>query len=185
MYADKLEGVNDLRWRIEHAQVVSPEDQHIFSDYAVIPSMQPVHATSDMAWADERLGPERIQHAYALNSLKNQIGLIALGTDFPVEPISPIANFYAAVFRKDAKGKPEDGYRMKEALTREDALRGITIWAALASFEEDRKGSLEPGKQADFVILDRDLIKSPEKTLRDMKVVGSYVKGEAVFPKSY
>ncbi len=179
-YAEVLGGITDLRWRIEHAQVVSENDRHYFADYAIIPSMQPVAAISDMAWAEERLGPERINDAYALRSLKNQLGFLALGTDFPVDNMSPINNFYAAVFRENASGQPKDGYRMEEALTREDALRGITIWAALAGFDEKRKGSLEPGKQADFVILDTDLIQAPKTNILNAKALETYVGGASV-----
>ena len=182
-YASTLGGVTDLRWRIEHAQVVTESDWHLFADYAIIPSMQPVAAMSDMAWAEDRLGPKRISGAYALKSLKNQLGFIALGTDFPVDDLSPINNFYAAVFRKNSSGIPESGYRMDEALTREDALRGITIWAALAGFDEEKKGSLEPGKWADFVILDTDLIKAPESDILRAKVIETYVAGKSVLKK--
>lgn len=182
-YTSVLEGVTDLRWRIEHAQVVSESDRHIFSDYAIIPSMQPVAAMSDMAWAEDRLGSERIADAYALKSLKNQLGFIALGTDFPVDDLSPINNFYAAVFRKNREGQPEEGYHMEEALTREEALRGITIWAALAGFDEEKKGSLEPGKLADFVILDTDLIKAPENDILRAKVIDTFVGGKSVLKK--
>lgn len=180
-YAEVLGGITDLRWRIEHAQVVSESDRHYFADYAIIPSMQPVAAMSDMAWAEDRLGPERINDAYALKSLKNQLGFLPLGTDFPVDNMSPINNFYAAVFRENASGEPADGYRMDEALTREEALRGITIWAALAGFDEEKKGSLEPGKQADFVILDTDLMKAPKKDILKAKVLNTYVTGTMMF----
>ncbi len=182
-YAEILGGITDLRWRIEHAQVVSEEDRHFFADYAIIPSMQPVAAMSDMAWAEERLGSDRMSDAYALKSLKNQLGFLALGTDFPVDNMSPINNFYAAVFRENANGEPKDGYRMDEALTREEALRGITIWAALAGFEEEKKGSLEPGKNADFVILDADLLKAPKKDILKARVLETYVGGISVIEK--
>ena len=180
-YAEILGGITDLRWRIEHAQVVSESDRHYFADYAIIPSVQPVAAMSDMAWAEERLGSERILDAYALKSLKNQLGFLALGTDFPVDNMSPIYNFYTAVFRQNALEAPLDGYRMDEALTREEALRGITIWSALAGFDEDRKGSLEPGKQADFVILDTDLMKAPKKDILKARVLNTYVAGVSVY----
>lgn len=179
-YAGKLEGMTDLRWRIEHAQVVSESDRHYFSDYAIIPSMQPIAAMSDMAWAEDRLGSARMNGAYTLKSLKNQLGLIALGTDFPVDDLAPLHNFYAAVFRENLKGEPEGGFRMEEALSREDALRGITIWAALAGFEDEKKGSLEPGKQADFVILNIDLLKAPKESILDAKVVDTFVAGESM-----
>lgn len=181
LYARSLGGINDLRWRIEHAQVVSPQDRHYFADFGIIPSVQPIHATSDMAWAETRLGPVRIQDAYAFKSLKEELGIIAIGTDFPVEGMSPVHNFYAAVFRKNAQGQPDGGFQIDQALTREDALRAMTIWAALANFEEDRKGSLEVGKDADFILLDRDLLKVPEKDVLGTRVLGTWIKGERVF----
>lgn len=179
-YAQILESINDLRWRIEHAQIVSPEDRRFFRDYGIIPSVQPIHATSDKNWAIDRLGEDRIDHAYANRSLKDLLGWIPLGTDFPVEPISPIANFFSAVFRKDPRTSDEEAYKMNEALSREDALRGITLWPALASFEEEEKGSLEPGKKADFVLLDTDLMKAGESKLLRAKVLRTYIEGDLV-----
>jgi predicted amidohydrolase YtcJ len=176
-YAGFLKEMNDHRWRIEHAQVISPEDRYYFRNFGIIPSVQPVHGTSDGAWAEERLGPERITHAYAYESLRNTLGILPLGTDFPVEAISPIDNFYAAVFRKKISDPDGSRFLPDEALSRENALRGMTIWAALAAFEEAQKGSLEPGKAADFVILDRDLIKAPETEVAKVKVVATYVSG--------
>ncbi len=181
LMGDALGEMNDYRWRIEHAQVVSPEDRHYFTDYGIIPSMQPVHATSDMAWVQDRLGPEREPHAYAIKSLKETIGMLPFGTDFPVESISPIANYYAAVFRKNIHGEPAEGYRMNEALTREEALKGLTIWAAMACFEDNRRGSLEIGKRADFIILDRNLLKCSESEILRAKVKATYLGGIMVF----
>lgn len=179
-YSELLGELTDSRWRIEHAQVVSPEDLQYYRDYGIIASVQPVHATSDMDWAEERLGADRVEHAYRLNSLKEQLGWIPLGTDFPVEPISPIANFYAAVSRKSPQGETEIPFREAEALTREDGLRGITIWPALASFEENEKGSLEPQKMADFVVLDNDIIRSKEERILSTKVIATFLGGERV-----
>jgi len=177
LYAESLKEMNDLRWRIEHAQVVSAEDREYFKNYGIIPSVQPVHATSDAPWAGERLGEKRLKEAYAYKSLMDQLGILALGTDFPVERISAIENFYAAVFRKNRFGEPVDGFLPEEALSREEALRGLTIWAALSSFEEDRKGSLEVGKQADLIILDRDILKAKEDDILKTEVLETYVAG--------
>jgi len=150
-YSKYLKGNNDRRWRVEHAQVVSKEDLHFFHDFSIIPSIQSTHCTSDMYWAGKRLGAERIRTAYAYKDLLNQNGWLINGTDFPIEDISPIKTFYAAVARKDAKGWPEGGFQMENALSREEALRSITIWPAKGSFDESMKGSIEPGKIADFV----------------------------------
>ncbi|MBO9618048.1 MAG: amidohydrolase [Niabella sp.] len=181
IYAKYLDGKNDRRWRIEHAQVISPEDFHLFGDNSIVPSVQPTHATSDMYWAGDRLGKERLKGAYAYQQLLKENGWIPLGTDFPVEDISPLKTFYAAVVRKDAKGFPANGFQVENALTREQALRGMTIWAARAAFEEKEKGSLEPGKFADFVILDGDLMTEPEAGVLTAKVLKTYIGGERVF----
>jgi hypothetical protein len=181
VYARYLKGKNDLRWRIEHAQVVNQDDFKLFGENSIIPSVQPTHGTSDMYWAGNRLGGERVKGAYAFKDLMKQNGWTALGTDFPVEDISPFKTFYAAVTRKDAKGWPENGYQIENALTREEALRGMTIWAAKSNFEEHEKGSLEKGKFADFIILDKDLMKADEKELLNIKVVKTYLGGEKVY----
>jgi len=181
IYGKYLKGKNDLRWRIEHAQVINENDFKLFGDYNVVPSVQPTHATSDMYWAGERLGPERVKGAYAYKQLLEQNGWIPLGTDFPVEDISPFKTFYAAVVRKDSKGWPSNGFQMENALTREETLRGMTIWAAKANFEETEKGSLEKGKFADFVILDSDLVKEVPEKLLQVKVLKTFVGGEKVY----
>lgn len=180
-YAKYLPAVNDLRWRIEHAQVVNPNDLHLFGKHQVIPSVQPTHATSDMYWASERLGPTRINHAYAYQALLKQNKWLPLGTDFPVEDISPFKTFYAAVFRQDVNEWPANGFQPKDALSREDALRGMTIWAAKANFEEQKKGSLEKGKWADFIILDKDLMTVSPKELREISVIATYCNGKKEF----
>ena len=180
-YAKHLLPGNDKRWRIEHAQVVNPRDLLQFHDLNIIPSVQPTHATSDMYWAGERLGKEREKTAYAYRQLLVQSGWMPLGTDFPVEDIDPLKTFYAAVFRKDATGWPEQGYQMENALPATDALRGMTIWAAKSNFEEQEKGSLEKGKFADFIILDKDLLKAGEKEILQTKVLSTYLNGEKVF----
>lgn len=180
-YARYLKGTNDRRWRIEHAQVVKPEDVPLFGRYNIIPSVQPTHATSDMYWAGERLGNERVKSAYAFQQLLQQNNWLPLGTDFPVEDISTFKTFYAAVVRKDANGWPADGYQTENALTREQALRGMTIWAARAGFEENSKGSLEAGKFADFVILDTDLMQAAPEKLLTAKVKMTYLNGKQVY----
>ncbi len=182
-YAKFLEGENDRRWRVEHAQVVNPNDLDYFNEYSIIPSIQSTHCTSDMYWADERLGEERVTHAYAYQDLLNQNGWFINGTDFPVEDISPLKTFYAAVARKDAKGWPEGGFQMENAISREDALRSITIWPAKGSFEESFKGSIEPGKAADFVILDQDIMQVAEDKILNTKVFATYLGGEDVYRK--
>lgn len=182
-YSKYLEGKNDLRWRIEHAQVVNQNDFNLFGQYSIIPSVQPTHATSDMYWASDRLGNERVKGAYAYKQLLRQNGWIPLGTDFPVEDISPFKTFYAAVIRKDAKGWPANGYQTENALTRGEALRGMTIWAAKSNFEEKEKGSLEPGKFADFIILDKDLMKANDNELQQINVLKTYVGGEKVYER--
>lgn len=179
-YARYLKKEDNLRWRIEHAQVVNPSDLNYFGQYQIIPSVQPTHATSDMYWAEKRLGNERIEHAYAYQTLLKQNGWIPLGTDFPVEDISPFKTFYAAVTRQDATGWPENGFQKKEALSREEALRGMTIWAARANFEETKKGSLEKGKWADFIILDKDLMKASPAELLKINTLSTYINGVKV-----
>ncbi len=182
LYASCLHGKNDRRWRIEHAQVVDPEDLHLFADNSVIPSVQATHATSDMGWAGKRLGSERVKGAYAYKDLLLQNGWLANGTDFPIEQISPILTFYAAVARKDVQGNPVSGFQPENALTREEALRSITSWAARANFQETKMGSLEPGKNADFVILDQDLMEIPLARIPQTRVLKTYVHGELKYP---
>ena len=184
-YGRYLKKKNDRRWRIEHAQVVDPADFAGFKKYSIIPSVQPTHATSDMYWAADRLGATRVKTAYAYKQLLNQNGWIPLGTDFPVEDISPLKTFYAAAIRKDAAGWPGKGFQPENALTRKETLQGMTIWAAKSNFEETEKGSLEKGKFADFIIMDTDLMKcSPEKILK-AKVLATYVNGERVYATTF
>ncbi|WP_395811440.1 amidohydrolase [Daejeonella sp.] len=183
VYERVLKGKNDARWRIEHAQVVNKADFKLFGNNNVIPSVQSTHATSDMYWAADRLGPERVIGAYAFKQLLDQNGWLILGTDFPVEDINPMLTFYAAVVRKDTKSYPEKGYQIENALSREEAIRGMTIWAAKGNFEEKEKGSLEAGKFADFVILDQDLMKADAASLFKAKVLKTYLNGENVYSK--
>ncbi len=185
IYASILEGKNDRRWRIEHAQVIHPDDFHYFGDYNIVPSVQSTHATSDMYWADERVGEERIKGAYAYKQLLDENGWIPNGSDFPVERINPLFGFYASVARKDQEGYPGGGFQMENALSREQALRAMTIWAARAGFEEDLKGSIEPGKLADFVVTSKDLMTAPEAELFSIKVDATCSGGEKVYKKSY
>ncbi len=182
-YAKYLTGKNDLRWRIEHAQVINENDFHFFGDYNIIPSVQPTHATSDMYWAGDRLGPARVKGAYAFQQLLKENSWIPLGTDFPVEDISTFKTFFAAVARQDAKGFPAGGYQMENALTREQTLRGMTSWAAKASFEEKKKGSLEKGKLADFIMLDTDLMSCEADAILKTKVLATYSAGKKVYGK--
>ena len=182
-YASVLKGKNDRRWRIEHAQILAPSDIKLFGQYSIIPSVQPTHATSDMYWAGSRLGKDRLKTAYAYKQLLDQNGWLPLGTDFPVEDINPIYTFYAAVERKDLKGFPATGFQPENALSRVEALRGMTVWAAKANFEEKEKGSIEVGKYADFVILDNDIMKIKGADLPKVKVLKTYVNGEKVYEK--
>ena len=179
-YDSLLSDSEDRRWRVEHSQVIDADDFKYFSKN-ILPSIQPTHATSDMYWAEERLGEERIKGAYAYKKLLNQAGMVALGTDFPVEQVNPFLTFYAAVDRQDTKNFPEGGFMREEALSREETLRGMTIWAAYSNFEEDEKGSIEAGKFADFVILDRDLMKVEIDKVPDTKVISTFVAGEQVY----
>ena len=179
-YKKSLQGMKDRRWKVEHAQIISPSDFDYFKD-GIIPSVQPTHATSDMYWAGDRIGKEREKGAYAYKTLLQKAGTIALGTDFPVEQVSPFLTFYAAVGRKDLNDYPEGGYQMKDALTREETLKGMTIWAAYSNFEEDEKGSIEVGKLADFTVYSDNLMEVPITKVPDIKVEQTYVNGNRVY----
>jgi len=181
IYAKYLKGKNDKRWRIEHAQILNAEDFHYFADNNIIPSVQPTHATSDMYWAGDRLGAERLKGGYAFKQLLAQNNWLPLGTDFPVEEINPFKTFLAAVARQDSKGFPAGGFQMENALTREQTIRGMTIWAAKANRMEKQVGSIEIGKKADFIILDKDLMKVPTDSILQVKVLKTYLNGERVF----
>lgn len=176
-YKEVLNGQQNKRWRVEHAQILTDNDIQLFKDENIIPSVQPTHATSDMYWAEERLGQERIKNAYVYRDLLKASGRIALGTDFPVEQVSPFLTFYAAVSRQDEKGYPEEGFQKENALSREETLKGMTIWAAYANFEEQEKGSIEVGKFADFIVLDKDIMTVPIQQVPKIEVEQTFVGG--------
>ena len=175
-YKKALEGKSDRRWKVEHAQVITPSDFDYFEN-GIIPSVQPTHATSDMYWAEDRLGEERVKGAYAFKDLLDKAGLVALGTDFPVEQVSPFLTFYAAVARQDLEQYPEGGFQMENALSREETLKGMTIWAAYSNFEEDEKGSIELGKFADFVVLSDDLMTIPSEEIPNVTAEQVFLGG--------
>ncbi len=182
IYGEHLGTENNRRWRIEHCQVVDKKDLNSFSKFSIIPSVQPTHATSDMYWAADRLGTERVKTAYAYDDLfENSDNRIVFGTDFPVESINPLYTYYAATERKDLKGFPENGFQPENNIKKKDALRAMTIWAAYANFEEDEKGSIVEGKFADFVILDKDILKIEGSKIPGVKVISTYVNGEKVY----
>jgi predicted amidohydrolase YtcJ len=180
-YSKFLAPGDDRRWRIEHAQVVDESDIDLFGRYHIIPSVQATHATSDMGWAGIRLGRQRLKNAYAYKALLKQNGWIPNGTDFPVESIDPLKTYYAAVGRKDAFGWPEGGFQPDNALTREEALKSITLWAAKSAFLEKERGSLKPGMMADFTILNTDILACPENEILKAKVRFTIVGGQTVF----
>jgi hypothetical protein len=177
-YEKALQGKQDKRWRVEHAQIITDNDFEYFKNGNIIPSVQPTHATSDMYWAEDRLGSDRIKGAYAFKTLLNASGKIALGTDFPAEKVNPIATFYAAVSRQDVEGYPEGGFNIQDGLSREETLKGMTIWAAYANFEENEKGSIEVGKFADFIILDKDIMTIDVMDIPNTKVEQTFIGGE-------
>ena len=183
-YRDALFDFRDPRWRIEHAQVIAKEDFELFNP-KIIPSVQPTHATSDMYWLNDRIGENRAKYSYAYKVLLNKSKIIAFGTDFPVEDINPIMTFYSAVARKDLNGFPDEGFQMENSISRGDALYAMTSFGAYANFEEDEKGSIEVGKDADFIILDNDLITSSEIRIPFTNTVATFVNGELVFNRRF
>lgn len=178
IYAQNLKGKNNLRWRIEHAQVVEPSDWNYFGKYSILPSVQPTHATSDMYMAVDRLCKSRLKGAYAYQSLLKQNAMLPLGTDFPVEDINPLGTFFSAVTRKNQKGEPAGGFLMNEALTFEQAIKGMTTWAAYANFMETFTGSLEVKKQADFIILNKDL--KYENDATNIELMSVWIDGKRI-----
>lgn len=178
-FVDDLKITKDRRWRVEHAQIVDELDFEYFK--TILPSVQPTHATSDMYWAEKWIGKQRMQGAYAYKKLLNLHGKLSLGTDFPIEQVNPFLTFYAAVARKDSKGFPDNGFQMENALSRVEALKGMTIWGAFAAFEENEKGSIEKGKFADFVVLDRDIMTVEIDEVLEAKVLKTVLGGEVVF----
>ena len=183
-YGDALYNYRDPRWRIEHAQVINENDIDFFNP-KIIPSVQPTHATSDMYWLYDRVGKKRANLAYAYKELLVRSKVIAFGTDFPVEDISPIMTFYSAVARKDINGYPSEGFQMENSLSRGDALYAMTIHGAYANFEENEKGNIMVGKSADFIILDNDIIISAEDKIPSTNTVATFIDGELVFNRRY
>lgn len=178
-YAKTLESESNRRWRVEHAQVITDNDFEYFKNENIIPSIQPTHATSDMYWAEDRLGKDRIKGAYAYKTLLEKSGRVALGTDFPVERVSPFLTFYAAVSRQDTNQYPKGGFNKENGLTREETLKGMTIWAAYSNFEDTEKGSIEVGKYADFIILGDNIMTIDQKEIPNIKVKETYINGVA------
>jgi len=171
----------DRRLRIEHDQVLTAEDIKRYRELGVIASMQPTHATSDMPWAEDRLGSQRIKGAYAWRSLLDAGARLAFGSDFPVEQVNPFLGIYAAVARQDLKGSPEGGWYPEQKLTVEEAVRGFTVWAAYAQFQEDKIGMIKPGMCADFTIIDRDIYQISPREIADAEVLMTIVGGEIVY----
>ena len=183
-YRDALYNYRDPRWRIEHAQVINENDIELFNR-KIIPSVQPTHATSDMYWLYDRIGKKRAKYAYAYKELLEKSSVIAFGTDFPVEEVSPFMTYYSATVRKDKDGFPDEGFQTENTIGRADALYAMTIHGAYANFEEKEKGSIEVGKSADFIILDNDIIRSAEHRIPQTNVVATFVEGELVFNRRY
>ncbi len=174
---------SDHRFRVEHAQILHHQDIPRFAELDVIPSMQGVHQSSDMYWAGARLGQGRLFGAYAWRSLLETGVVIPNGSDFPVEHVNPLLSFYASITRQDANGWPAGGWFPEQRMTRDEALKSITIWPAYAAFEEDELGSLTPGKRADFVILDRDIMRVPAADIVSTQVIATYLGGIPVYER--
>ena len=171
----------DPRFRIEHAQVLSPEDIPRFAQLGVIPSMQTTHQVSDMDWAQARLGPDRVQGAYAWRRLLDTGAIVANGTDAPVEAVSTLRTFHAAVTRQNESNQPPGGWYPDQRMTRDEALKSMTIWAAHANFQERILGSITPGKYADFVVMDRDWMTVPPEEIMATRIQGTYLSGKRIY----
>ena len=174
----------DHRFRVEHAQVLHHDDIPRFAKLGVIPSMQTVHQTSDMYWAPNRLGYARTLGAYAWRSLLQTGAIVPNGSDFPVEAVNPLLSFHSAVSREDASNWPPGGWFPGERMTREEALKSMTVWPAYAAFQESVTGSLSVGKYADFVVLDRDIMTVPPEEILGTQVLATYIAGKAVFVRT-
>ena len=174
---NELDTGMDLRFRVEHAQIMTPEDSAYYAHPNITASVQPSHATSDMYWAEDRLGPHRIHHAYSYKRLLNAAGILALGTDFPIEHIDPLATFYAATTRKDKNNWPANGFISNQVISPEEALIGMTYGAAYAAFGEQQYGSVKIGQRANFTILNSNLLRQEENQRSTVKVIGTVVNG--------
>ncbi len=177
----EVPNAHDPRLRIEHAQVLAPEDIPRFAKLGVIASMQPTHCTSDMAWAEQRLGPERVKYAYAWRSVKDSGAHLPLSSDFPGETLNPFYGIYAAITRQDPQGNPPGGWHPEQRLTREEALRGYTLEAAYGEFQENNKGSLEKDKLADLTVVSKDITKIPPAEILSVQVLKTFVGGKVVY----
>ena len=183
-FAQVLKGKNDRRFRVEHSQVVALPDFKLFQDYNIVASMQATHATSDMRWAEKRLGPDRIAGAYAWRRYLKMGIPLANGSDFPVEDPNPLYGFYASFTRQDHTGYPEGGWQPDQKLTREESLESFTLTPAYAAFEEKQKGSITVGKIADFLILEKDIMKIAPKEVLTTKISSTYLGGKLVYSAS-
>lgn len=179
-YSKYLKQNNNKRWRIEHAQIVDPKDLKYFKNFSIIPSVQPTHATSDMSWADERLCAARMNEAYIYKSLLKNADFISLGTDFPVEEVSPINTIRAARFRQNRQKLPVGGFKNEEVLSSKETFAGMSIWAAKANFWEKLTGSLEPGKYADFIVLDKNPYTASFEELEGITIFETFIGGEKI-----
>ena len=179
--SDENRRVISPRWRIEHSQIITPEDQQRFVELEVIPSMQPSHAIGDLHFAVDRLGMERIKNAYAWRDLIDRGLIIAGGSDAPVEIGDPRIEFYAAISRKDLTGYHSEGWNLDQRVTRQEALKMFTLWPAMASFQEDIRGTLEVGKLADISVFDKDLMTIPEEEIMSSKNVLTMIDGKIVY----